>query len=87
MDVAKKIQRQFAPVDIYAPTICATQGASHVKMPYMAWPFPRSSFDQVSARTPLHNYFSSAMYINDVGLAMNVLWFDVQLGVPLRLYR
>jgi len=23
----------------------------------MAWPLPRSSFDQVSARTPLHNYF------------------------------
>src|SRR4051812_4379758 len=22
----------------------------------MAWPFPRSSFDQVSARTPLHSY-------------------------------
>lgn len=85
MDVAKKIQRQFAPVDIYAPTIGATQGASHVKMPYMAWPFPRSSFDQVSARTPLHNYLSSAMYINDVGLAMNVQWFDVQLGVQLRL--
>jgi hypothetical protein len=55
MDVAKKIQRQFVPVDMYAPTIGATQGASHVKMPYMDWPFPRSSFDQVSARTPLHS--------------------------------
>ncbi len=36
MDVAKKIQRQFAPVDMYAPQIGATQGASHVKIPYIA---------------------------------------------------
>jgi hypothetical protein len=34
--VAKKIQRQFAPVDMYAPQIGATQGASHVKIPYIA---------------------------------------------------
>lgn len=33
MDVLKKTQRQFAPVEMYAPHMGATQGASQVSMP------------------------------------------------------
>lgn len=56
-DVDQKIQRQLVFMDMYAPTIGATVGPRNVRMPYIAWPFPRSSLLQQSASTPLQSFF------------------------------